>query len=199
MPRGSGEDFDGLGNTHPATWESKLSRADERRIRQECFIPLFVKIRFNEKKSGAIVHSDRHEVCVYEAMLRVGFHLPFLPMVRELLNYLDLAPHQLAPNAWRYLFGCMVLWPLALGKERQLTVREFLHLHRVHKNLGGSGVYNIQTRWGKLITLETKYSSNQGWKSKYFFTSGQWEFAPTEKPTEIKVPRKVNMLSEKGG
>jgi hypothetical protein len=199
MPRGGGEDSDGLGDTHPATWESKLSRADERRIRQECFIPPFVKLRFDEKKSGTIVCSDRHEVCMYEAMFRAGFRLPFLPMIQELLNYLDLAPHQLAPNAWRYLFGCMVLWPLALGKEHQLTVREFLHLHWVHRNPGGFGVYNIQTRRGKLITLKTKYSSNRGWKSKYFFTSGQWEFAPTEKATEIRVPREVNMLSEKGG
>jgi 16S rRNA U1498 N3-methylase RsmE len=74
----------------------------------------------------------------------------------------------------------MVLWPLALGKEYQLTVKEFLHLHQVHRNSKGSRVYNIQTRRGKLITLETKYSSNHGWNSKYFFTSGQWEFAPME-------------------
>jgi hypothetical protein len=125
--------------------------------------------------------------------------LPFLPMVQELLNYLDLAPHQLAPNAWRYLYGCMVLWPLALGKKRQLTIREFLNLHRVHMNPGGSRVYNIQTRRGKLITLETKYSSNRGWKNKYFFASGQWEFAPMEQSTKIRVPWEVNALSEKGG
>jgi hypothetical protein len=155
--------------------------------------------RFIEKGSGAIVRSDRHEVCVYETMFKAGFRLPFLPMVRELLNYLDLSPHQVAPNAWRYLFGCMVLWPLALGKEHQLTTREFLHLHRVHMNLGGSGVYNIQTRRGCLITLEPRYSSNHGWKSTFFFASGKWEFAPTEKATDIRVPREVNMLSEKGG
>jgi hypothetical protein len=198
MPKGGGEDSNGLGNAHPAMWESKLSRADECRVQNECFIPLFILLRFDEKKSGAIVCSDRHEVCVYEAMFRVGFRLPLLPMVQELLNYLDLAPHQLALNAWRYLFSCMVLWPLALGKERQLTVREFLHLHRVHRNLGGSGVYNIHTRWGKFIILEPRYSSNHGWKTKYFFASGQWEFAPSEKALEIRVPWEVNMLSEKG-
>jgi hypothetical protein len=194
-----GNDSDDLSDAHPALWEAKLSKADERRIRKECFIPRFVKLRFDEGKSGAIVRSDCHEVCVYEAMFRAGFRLPFLPMVQELLSYLNLVPHQLAPNAWRYLYGCMVLWPLALGKEHQLTVREFLHLHRVHKNPGGSGVYNIQTRRGKLITLEPRYSSNRGWKNKYFFTSGQWEFSSTEQATEIRVPREVNILSERGG
>jgi hypothetical protein len=112
MPKGGGEDSDGLGDAHPAMWESKLSKADERRIRKECFIPPFVKIRFAERGAGALVRSDRHEVCVYETMFRAGFRLPFLPMVLDLLNYLDLSPHQLAPNAWRYLYGCMVLWPL---------------------------------------------------------------------------------------
>jgi hypothetical protein len=116
MPRGGNEDSDGLGDAHPAMWESKLSKADERRIRKECFIPPFVKIRFAERGSGDIVRSDHHEVCVYETMFRTGFRLPFLPMVRELLNYLDLSPHQVAPNAWRFLFGCMVLCPLTLGK-----------------------------------------------------------------------------------
>jgi hypothetical protein len=199
MPKGGGEDSDGLGDAHPATWESRLSRADERRIRQECFIPPFVKVRFAERGAGAIVHSDRHEVCVYETMFRAGFRLPFLPMVRDLLAYLDLSPHQIAPNAWRFLYGCMVLWPLALGKEHQLTAREFLHLHRVHRNPGGSGVYNIQTRRGRLVILEPRYSSNHGWKTKFFFASGQWEFAPTEKATGVRVPREVNMLSERGG
>jgi hypothetical protein len=199
MPRGGGEDSDGLGDAHPATWESRLSKADERRIRRECFIPPFVKVRFAERGAGAIVRSDRHEVCVYETMFRAGFRLPFLPMVRELLAYLDLSPHQIAPNAWRFLYGCMVLWPLALGKEHQLTAREFLHLHRVHRNPGGSGVYNIQTRRGRLVILEPRYSSNHGWKTKFFFASGQWEFAPTEKATDARVPREVNMLSERGG
>jgi hypothetical protein len=110
-------DSDGLGVAHPALWEAKLSKTDERQIRLECYIPKFVKIHFDEAKSGAVVCSDCHEVYVYEAMFQVGFRLSFLPMVQELLNYLDLAPHQLTPNVWRVIHGCMVFWPLALGKE----------------------------------------------------------------------------------
>lgn len=124
-----GNDFDGLGDTHPTLWEAKLSKANERRIRTECYIPRFVKIQFDEERKGAIVHSDCHEVCVYEVMFKAGFQLSFLPMVREVHNYLDLAPHRLAPNAWTVLYTCMVLWPLAMGKECQLIEREFLHLH----------------------------------------------------------------------
>jgi hypothetical protein len=160
MPKGGDDDSDELGDAHPAMWESKLSQADKCRVQTECFIPPFISLRFDEKKNGAILRLDHHEVCVYEVMFKARFCFPFLPVVRELLNYLDLVPHQLSLNAWRYLFGCMVLWPIALGKERQLTVREFFHLHRVHRNPGGSEVYNIQTRRGKFIILEPRYSSN---------------------------------------
>jgi hypothetical protein len=145
-----------------------------------------------------VVRLDCHEVCVYETMFRAGFRLPFLPVVQEFLNYLDLAPHQIAPNAWRIFHACMVLWPLALGKHQQLSVREFLHLHRVHKNPGGGGVYNVQTRRGRLVQLETKYSSNRGWKNHFFFASGQWEFATSEKAESPRVPREMNILSKKG-
>ena len=154
-------------------WESKLFSAEERRIRLECFIPRFVKIRFDEEKSSAVVRLDCHEVYLYETMFKAGFRLLFLPIVRELLQYLDLPPHQLVPNAWRVLHSCILLWPLVLGKQHQLTVREFMYLHRVHKNLGSPWVYNIQTRREKLIQLGTKYSNNRGWKNHFFFASGQ--------------------------
>ena len=118
-----------------------------------------------------MVHSDCHEVCVYETMFIAGFRIPFLLVVREFLGYLDLAPHHIAPNALRVFHSCMVLWHFALGKQHQLSIREFLYLHQVHKNLGSGGVYNIQTRRGRLIQLEPKYFSNWGWKNCYFFTS----------------------------
>ena len=116
MPK-DGNDSDGLGEAHPALWESKLFRAEKRRIKSECFISKFIKIRFDEEKSGVVVCSNCHEVCVYETMFRAGFRLPFLPVVRELLGYLDLAFHQIAPNVWRVLHSYMVLWPLALEKH----------------------------------------------------------------------------------
>ena len=128
MPN-DGHDSDGLGDAHPTLWEAKLTRVDERQIRSEGFILRFIKIRFDEEKSGAVVRSDCHEVCLYETMFKAGFRLPFLPMVQELLHYLNLALHQLVPNAWKVLHGCMVLWPIALRKQHQLTVNEFLYLH----------------------------------------------------------------------
>jgi hypothetical protein len=56
---------------------------------------------------------------MFEAGLRV---------VKELLHYLCIAPHQLAPNAWRTFFACVVLWLKVLGEGNDLTVIEFLKI-----------------------------------------------------------------------
>jgi hypothetical protein len=183
-----GNDSDGLGETHPAFWASHLFAADERRIRRECFIPSFIKIRFDENKSGAVARSDVHEVCVYEHMFKAGLRLPFIPIIRELLGFLNLSPHQLSPNAWRTFLACVILWPLALGRDHTLTIKEFLHLYRLQKNPQSSAAYNFQTKKGKFIQIDSQFSSNPKWKNKFFFVSGQWEFTPTEKAKGPRVP-----------
>ena len=65
--------FGGLGETYPALWESKLSKADERLVRSECFIQEYMKILFDEEKSSTVVCLDCHEVCLYETMFKAGF------------------------------------------------------------------------------------------------------------------------------
>jgi hypothetical protein len=171
MPK-DGNDSDGLGDAHPDLWEAHLTNIDEGQIRAECFVPKFIKIRFDMEKSGVVVHSNTHEICLYEAMFKAGFRLPFIPIVRELPGFLDLAPHQLSPNAWRTFFSCVVLWPLALGKDYQLSVKKFMHIYRIQRNPGSYGVYNFQTKRGKFVQLDSKYSSNRYWKNKYFFIWG---------------------------
>jgi hypothetical protein len=191
MPK-DGNDSDSLGDTHPAFWTSHFSAADERRIRRECFIPSFIKLRFDENNSGALARSDIHEVCVYEHMFKAGFRLPFVSIIRELLGFLNLSPHQLSPNAWRTFFACVILWPLALGRDNILTIKEFLHLYRLQKNPQSAAAYNFQTKKEKFIQIDSQFSSNPKWKNKYFFVSGQWEFTPTEKAKGPRVPRDIN-------
>jgi hypothetical protein len=186
-----GNDSDGLGEVHPAFWASHLTASDEGRIRRECHIPSFIKIRF-DGNSGAVARSDIHEVCVYEHMFRAGLRLPFIPIIRELLSFLNLSPHQLSPNAWRTFLACVILWPLSMGPGHTLTIGEFLYFYRLQKNPQSSSVYNFQTRRGKFIQIDSQFSSNPKWKNKYFFLSGQWEFLPTEKAEGPRVPRDIN-------
>jgi hypothetical protein len=139
-----------------------------------------------------VARSDTHEACVYEHMFKAGLRLPFIPIFRELLGFLNLSPHQLSPNAWRTFIACVILWPLALGSNHTLTIREFLHIYRLQKNPQSSAAYNFQTIRGKFIQIDSQFSSNPKWKNKYFFISGQWEFTPTEKAEGPRVPRDIN-------
>jgi hypothetical protein len=118
-----GEDSgsDGLGNSYPALWRPELSKVDEKRICEECFIPKTVKLRFDDEKLGVIIQSDAHEVCLYETMFHAGFRLPFSRVIRELLSHLNLAPNQIVPNTWRVFSACTVLWPLVLGMGNFVT------------------------------------------------------------------------------
>ena len=68
-----GNDSNRLGNSHPALWESKLTAANKGRIKGECYILCYMKIRFDSEKSGTVVRSDSHEVCLYKTMFKAGF------------------------------------------------------------------------------------------------------------------------------
>jgi hypothetical protein len=57
-----------MGESYPALWVAHLTKADEHRVRMECYIPKTIKIRFDEEGKGVVVRSDCHEVCLYEAM-----------------------------------------------------------------------------------------------------------------------------------
>ena len=58
-------------------WESKLPRIEERRIRLECFISRFVKLRFDKEKSGVMVHSDCHKSLRIRDHVQSRFQTPF--------------------------------------------------------------------------------------------------------------------------
>ena len=74
-------DSDGLDDSHLALWKSKISTINEPWIRAKCHISRYMKIRFDTEKSGAVVRTDTHEVCLYETMFKAGFRLPFIPVV----------------------------------------------------------------------------------------------------------------------
>jgi hypothetical protein len=128
---------------YPGLWRTKTTRADEPQLREKYSIPTSVRLRFGSENEGAMVRSDEHEVCVYEDMFEIGFRLPFPKIVRELLHYLQIAPHQLAPNAWRTFFACVILWPRILGEGHELSIHEFLKIYRPLRNPKTEYVFNF--------------------------------------------------------
>jgi hypothetical protein len=179
---------------YPGLWRTKTTRADESQLREKYSIPTSVQLRFGSENEGAMVRSDEHEVCLYEDMFEIGFRLPFPKIIRELLHYLQVAPHQLAPNAWRTLFACIILWPRVLGEWHELSVREFLKIYRPLRNPKTEYVFNFQGRQKVKFVLLPGYSSNKHWKERFFFAQGAWECPTTEEVADPEVPRKVRRL-----
>jgi hypothetical protein len=70
-----------------------ITGADEPRLRRAYSIPPSIQLCFDTKDTGAIVHEDEHEVCVYKDMFGASFRFLFPRIVREMLHYLRIAPH----------------------------------------------------------------------------------------------------------
>jgi hypothetical protein len=119
-------------------------------------------------------------------------------VVREMLHYLQIAPHQLAPNVWRTFFACVILWPRVLGEGHELSVREFLKIYKPSRNPKSEYTFNFQGRQKTKFILLSRYSSNKHWKEKFFFAQGDWEFLATEVIVDPRVPRKARRLSTSG-
>ena len=79
------------------------------RLRESCFIPSNVQIRLPEA-SETIDSACRSEVAFYEAAFHTGLHLPIHPTIRMILQFYNICPAQLVPNAWWSVVCAIVLW-----------------------------------------------------------------------------------------
>ena len=68
------------------------------------------------------------KVYFYEANFLGSLRFPVLPIIMHLLNEFQIAPGQLAPNAWRTIISCMSIWMSACDGE-MITLNEFLFLY----------------------------------------------------------------------
>jgi hypothetical protein len=115
------------------------------------------------------------DVCLYE--INVGFRLPFPNIFRELFCQLKLAPRQIKPNGWKYLMSYCLLWPMALGKDFMLTIRELLAIYRPIKS--NEWPCSFEAWVTKLVFVLIKYLSTKKWETLFFLVSGDgWEFYP---------------------
>ena len=88
---------------------SKIHQDDIDRIRCRYQIPDDVVLRIPDSDERACCPKYKGDVSFYEADLRAGLRFPMQPFIRELLDFLSLAPGQVAPNGWRTIISCMVM------------------------------------------------------------------------------------------
>jgi hypothetical protein len=143
MGRKEGDVTDLMDTSYPGSWTIDIIGADKPQLCKPYSIPSSVKLGFDTKDIGTAVREDKHEVCVYEDTFEAGFRFPFSRVVREMLHYLRIAPHQLAPNAWWTFFACVILWPKVLEEGCNLSVREFLKIYKLTKNPNTEYIFNF--------------------------------------------------------
>jgi hypothetical protein len=119
-------------------------------------------------------------------MLMAGFRFPSTGIARELLVQLGVAPSQIKPNGWRYLFASFVLWRIKL--QKRMSVAEFLTVYRAGFRRDGTVEFTVR-KTPSFIHLAWRYSNNKEWKEQIFRVSGQWETAESSTSQDRRIPR----------
>uniref|UniRef100_A0A2N9I7P4 Uncharacterized protein n=1 Tax=Fagus sylvatica TaxID=28930 RepID=A0A2N9I7P4_FAGSY len=111
-----------------------------------------------------------------------GVRFPMQPLMRELLDRLNLAPGQLAPNAWRTVVGSMVMWKVLSEGKDDLTLDELLFCYKPCQIPASPGFWSLNMRQRGLKLIVGTPSSNREWKDNYVFVCGDnWEGLQCEK------------------
>jgi hypothetical protein len=166
---------------------SKIRRDEDiDRIRRRYQIPDDVVLRIPDSDERACCPKYEGDVAFYEADLRAGLRFPVQPFVRELLDFLSLAPGQINPNGWRTIISCMVMWRVSSNGEEDLTVDEFLFCYEPVQIALSRGFWTFKNRDVNSRVVQGLPSSDRIWKDGYFFVCGDnWERLPHEDPRDF--------------
>ncbi|GFY96578.1 hypothetical protein Acr_11g0008840 [Actinidia rufa] len=150
-------------------------------------------IRLRIPGDGETILSARQgEVAFYEAAFLAGLRLPLHPTIRKILIHYKICPAQLlSPNAWRSVICSLVIWR---HFKRHMSCDEFRCLYSLSP-LPDSGWYYFKARPEKNL-LRGSPSNVKGWKTRFFFASGdEWEFllGMTTSDSTPRVPRSWGM------
>uniref|UniRef100_A0A2N9JBV7 Uncharacterized protein n=1 Tax=Fagus sylvatica TaxID=28930 RepID=A0A2N9JBV7_FAGSY len=168
------------------TWRVvKGLMATERNSWRRYQIPEDVVLRIPE--SDEVACSSKYgDVAFYEADFNAGVRFPLQPLMRELLDRLNLSPGQLASNAWRTVVGCMVMWKVLSKGEDDLTVDELLFCYKPCQIPASPGFWSLNMRQKGLKLVVGTPSSNREWKDDFVFVCGDnWESLPCEKDDDF--------------
>ena len=165
---------------------SRIRQDDIDRIRHRYQIPDDVVLRIPDPDESVCCPKYEGDVAFYEADLRADLRFPVQPFVRELLDFLSLAPGQVNPNGWQTIISCMVMWRVNSNGEEDLTVDEFLFCYEPVQIALFRGFWTFKNRDANSKVVQGLPSSDRIWKDGYFFVCGDnWERLPQEDPRDF--------------
>ena len=165
---------------------SKIHQDDIYRIRRCYQIPDDIVLRIPDSNERSCCPKYEGDVAFYEADLQAGLRFPMQPFVRELLDFLSLAPEQVNLNGWRTIISCMVMWRVNSNGQEDLTVDEFLFYYEPCQIALSRGFWTFKNRDANTRVVQGLLSSDRIWKDGYFFVCGDnWERLPQEDPRDF--------------
>ena len=155
---------------HPSVEEKHniMTLEELNALRDTYSFPPGVRVRLPDE--GETITSARPgEVAFYEAAFPASLRFPLHSIIRLILQFYNICPAQLIPNAWRSIACSMAMWRVF---KYTLSVSEFRNLFSLNSNpKPDQGWLYFKARNNK--TLLGGYPNNvKGWKSKFFFVSG---------------------------
>jgi hypothetical protein len=70
---------------------------------------------------------DGGDITLFQRIFMAGLRLPFLEIARDFVLFLMVAPSQIMPNAWKYLFASLILWKIVLRLE--MNIGQFFNIY----------------------------------------------------------------------
>ncbi|GFZ06795.1 hypothetical protein Acr_18g0009650 [Actinidia rufa] len=159
---------------HPSVEEKHniMTLEELNALRKTYSFPPGVRVRLPDE--GETITSARPgEVAFYEAAFPAGLRFPLHSTIRLILQFYNICPAQLIPNAWRSIACSMAMWRVF---KYTLSLFEFRNLFSLNSNPKPDlGWLYFKAR--KKKAMLRGYPSNvKGWKSKFFFVSSDgWE------------------------
>ncbi|GFZ00417.1 hypothetical protein Acr_14g0000530 [Actinidia rufa] len=142
-----------------------------------------------------ILSTGYGEVAFYEATFPTGLRFSIHPTIKQILNFYDICPAQLSPNAWRSIISMLVIWRYY---KCHMSLNEFRCLYALLKGPGSElGWLYFKARPGRNILKGTPAMSRDGRRDSSF--SKRCNKVPILSKTEDKRFRRVfEKIGEKG-
>ncbi|GFY94786.1 hypothetical protein Acr_10g0001710 [Actinidia rufa] len=138
---------------------------------------------------GETITSTRQgEVAFYEAAFPAGLRFSLHNTIRLILQFYNTCPAHLVPNAWKSIACSMALWRVY---KYSISLSEFRNLFSLNCNPKPDQGWLYFKARNKKVLLGGYPSNVKGWKSKFFFVSGdEWEILEgTSRVGAPRVPR----------
>ncbi|GFP89550.1 hypothetical protein PHJA_001098600 [Phtheirospermum japonicum] len=142
---------------------STLTYQDVERFKSLSYFPTHWECYVPGPEDGGLSMAPHFSLCLYEDMFRAGVRFPLHPSICEILNFYNVCPAQLAPNAWKVIIGFVTLASSMSLPMSAATTR---------------------------LLLECS-DGNRNWKSKFFYviaSGGDWGF-PNVWRDAVRSPR----------